>query len=630
MIKALTTQPLAVTVRMTAVGLILLTSPGLSLKAQLPAALESQIRQEMSKVNEGQPRPEAQLGSDQDRAKQTVISKPPREGLRPAANSAFQDYVNREASQLGLTEPLRPFAASLVREEEQSFSPSSNYAVPDDYRLAPGDELLLQVWGTYETERLLRVDRRGYIKPPVVPEIKVAGLKYGDLTPIVRKSFAKIYEGFDLSITMGQLRGIRVYVTGFSSAPGAYTVSNLSTLVNVVLTSGGPSAAGSFRSVKLIRQGKVISQFDLYDLLLRGDKSSDKMLLPEDIIHVEPKMSEAAIAGAVHRPGIYELKPGETLDSLLQMAGGLLPIADSQVLRRLSVSEREKGFKDVEASSPGVQVAPGDLYVALNRSAIQMPSQNKMMHVRIEGEVKNPGLLLLPPGTDLRQAIEQAGGLSVGAFIFGTVLTRPSIRREQGLQLDKARREVRRVIALAATKPTGSLEETVAVERQLKVSQAILEESTQVSPSGRVVLGIQATDTFLPAFPLQDGDSILIPDIPQIVGVFGSVVNPGVFEYRNAPTSKEVIDSAGGISYGADEKRTFVVSANGQTRATARDRGFWLVSSDHKPLPLLPGDTVYVPDDLEPKFNLVRELKDWTGILTQFVTGAAAIKILQE
>jgi protein involved in polysaccharide export with SLBB domain len=253
-----------------------------------------------------------------------------------------------------------------------------------------------------------------------------------------------------------------------------------------------------------------------------------------------------------------------------------------------------------------------------------------MLHVRVEGEVKNPGLLLLPPGTHLQQAVEQAGGLSVGAFIFGTVLTRPSVRREQEVQLEKARREVRRAIALASTQPAASAEEALAVQRQLDISKTLLEESTQAVPSGRIVLGIKPTDAFLPLFPLQDGDTIFIPPIPQVVGVFGSVVNPGVFEFRNYPTSKEVIDVAGGLSYGADEKRTFVISANGQTSAAKPDQLLWFTNAGHKPLNLLPGDTVYVPDDLEPKFNLVRELKDWTGILSQFVTGAAAIKILQE
>lgn len=166
-----------------------------TLNAQIPEALQSQIRQEMNKAAEGQPKPETRVDLEEDRSTQTVISRPPREVLRPEATSAYQEYVNREASRLGLSAKLRPFAASLVRNEEQSFSPASNYAVPDDYRLAPGDEILLRVWGTYETDRLLRVDRRGYIKPPVVPEIKVAGLRYGDLNPIIRKSFAKDLRG---------------------------------------------------------------------------------------------------------------------------------------------------------------------------------------------------------------------------------------------------------------------------------------------------------------------------------------------------------------------------------------------------------------------------------------------------
>lgn len=589
----------------------------------LPAELRQQIGKMPLTSNQGTPITTTEL----EVSTPTVISRPPIESTTPLTSSLFTDYINRELAKLG-SNAVTPFGQSLVQSEDQSFSPQVNFSIPDDYQLAPGDEVIIRIWGSFEQEVMLKVDRRGFIKPPMIGEIKVSGVAYGMLEEVLKKAYSKSFEKFELSVTMGRLRGIRVYVTGFSRAPGAYLVSNLTTLVNLVLTSGGPSSGGSFRYVELIRNGKTISRFDLYDLLLRGDKSSDLMLRPEDVIHIRPKMREAAIAGAVYRPGIYELKDEETLGSLLEMAGGLLPLADPKKFHLLSVEDRDNGFQEVAGNQNLKPIATGDLYYILNMTSSEKPSDQRQMHVRIEGQVRNPGLFLLPPGSSLPDAIDAAGGLAENAYVFGTVFSRRSVQKSQEELLEKARQDARKAIASASIRPTSSAEEALAVERQLRIVTELLAESTKVSPDGRIIMNVNSGDSRLPNIRLENGDKVLIPQTPTVVGVFGAVVNPGVFEHESQMSSEDLIELAGGLSQEANGQQTFIIAVNGQTRALPSYQTAWLGNKVVEPLPLLPGDTVFVPNNLDVKVSFSRELKDWTLILSQIVTATAAIKVL--
>jgi protein involved in polysaccharide export with SLBB domain len=156
----------------------------------------------------------------------------------------------------------------------------------------------------------------------------VAGLRYEQLQSFLHSAIAALYKDFDLNVTLGQLRSIQVFVLGSARQPGVYTISSLSTLVNALFTSGGPSATGSMRHIQLRRNDQVITEFDLYDLLRKGDKSHDVQLLPGDVIYIPPAGQQVAIIGSVNEPGIYEIKGDETVASALSDAGGATNLAD--------------------------------------------------------------------------------------------------------------------------------------------------------------------------------------------------------------------------------------------------------------------------------------------------------------
>src|SRR5205807_855942 len=189
---------------------------------------------------------------------------------------------------------------------------------------------LVKAWGQIDIDYRAVVDRLGNIFIPQIGNISVAGVKYGQLQPYVKSSIARVFRNFDLNVTLGQLRSIQVFVVGQARRPGAYTVSSLSTLVNTVFSSGGPSNNGSLRRIQLKRNNSVVTELDFYDLLLKGDKSKDARLLPGDVIYIPPSGPSIAIAGSVNVPAIYELREGASLGSAVEMAGGLATTADGQ------------------------------------------------------------------------------------------------------------------------------------------------------------------------------------------------------------------------------------------------------------------------------------------------------------
>ncbi len=205
----------------------------------------------------------------------------------------------------------------------QTFAPLDRVPVPADYVLGPGDELYIRGWGNVDIDYRAVIDRTGQINIPRVGTIGVAGLKAGDVEGHLRTQIGRVFKGFNLNVTLGQLRSIQIFVVGQARQPGTYTVGSLSTLVNAVFASGGPGSNGSMRRVQLRRGNAVVTELDLYDFIVQGNKSKDMQLLPGDVIVYTSAGPRVAVLGAVDTAAIYELKPGGgNLAEVLALAGG--------------------------------------------------------------------------------------------------------------------------------------------------------------------------------------------------------------------------------------------------------------------------------------------------------------------
>jgi polysaccharide biosynthesis/export protein len=235
-------------------------------------------------------------------------------------------------------EDVKRFGYDLFIDSPTTFAPATEIPIPSDYIIGPGDNLKIIMFGKQADEMTLQVTRTGQVFFPEIGPIYIAGLTFSKAQEIIEKKIATQMIGVQVNITLGALRSIQVFILGEVFQPGSYTVSSLSSLTNALFSSGGIKASGSLRNIQLKRNGKIITIYDFYDLLLKGDTSKDIRIEPGDVIFVPPIAKTVGITGEVYRPAIYELKEGESLNDLIYFGGGLLPGAQLSSAELESVS----------------------------------------------------------------------------------------------------------------------------------------------------------------------------------------------------------------------------------------------------------------------------------------------------
>jgi len=295
----------------------------------------------------------------------------------------FQRYVAASTGQM-----LPIFGAVLFENVPATFAPVDRVPVSADYLIAPGDGLQIAVWGQFNLTRRLVVDRNGEITLPDAGPLSVAGMNYIQAAAVVKSALSHFYKNFDVSVTLARLHTIQIFVVGEARRPGSYSVSSLSTLVNAIFASGGPSTRGSMRRILLKRGEQTVREFDLYQLLVNGDKSKDAQLASGDVILIPPAGPRVAITGSVGHPGIYELKAETSLEEALQCADGLSPLAS-----------RSKILVERVANGTGLKV----LHLSMTPSELETPLSNGDIvrllpvvqrfenAVTLRGNVANPG-----------------------------------------------------------------------------------------------------------------------------------------------------------------------------------------------------------------------------------------------
>jgi protein involved in polysaccharide export with SLBB domain len=321
----------------------------------------------------------------------------------PRPETEFEQMV---ADSAGRALPL--FGQSLFLQPPSTFAPIDLLQVPSDYIIGPGDELQVRIWGQVEADLRVIVDRSGEIYVPQVGEVSVAGIHYGDLEQHLKTEISKIFRNFNITANVGRLRSIQVLVVGNARYPGTYTIGSLSTLVNAIFASGGPAPQGSLRHIQVRRDGVTITDFDFYDLLIKGDKSKDVRLLPGDVLYIPPVGPLVGISGSVNSPAIYEIKDNSDLKDLIEIAGGLSTVADSGKITvdRLVDHQARKTLEfPYDEQSRALPLKDGDIVRVF--SIVSRFEDT----VTLRGNVSNPGRYPWKPGMRIRDLIPDAQAL---------------------------------------------------------------------------------------------------------------------------------------------------------------------------------------------------------------------------
>ena len=570
------------------------------------------------------------------RLRQPVATADPSKSTAPTATAPpiprrtalgeFEQYVR---TLTGGAE-IKRFGADLATAGMGMPSDGTDYnpVVPPDYILRAGDELIVTIWGSVDADLRVQVDRSGRIVIPRVGPIMVSGVRYADLPDVISRKVGLVFKNYQISVSLGQLRGVRAYITGFVDRPGPIVVNSLSTLMQALLRSGGPSLSGSYRNIQLRRGGSTVAILDLYDLLLRGDRSADQLVQADDVVYVGPVGGQVAMIGSVNRPAIFEVKTGETVDDLLRMAGGYSAVADRSRLAIERLDERAT-LRVTQFDQPLAGKMPltnGDVLRAFNAVESLQPMLRQNTRVRVEGEVVRPGEYILPPASSVADALRAAGGTTQGAFLFATEFTRESVKETQQRNYDRALQDFEtQLTRSSSTQRTGTAEESAAAAVAANANSRLIEQLRSLRPNGRIVLQTGPYSDTLPDLALENGDRIYIPPRPKTIGVFGSVFSAGSYLHSDTRTVGDYLRLAGGPTRGADESSIFVIRANGTVSSSLQESGYFSRGNQLAGLVAEPGDTIFVPEELN-KTTWVQGAKDWTQIFYQFGVGVAALR----
>ena len=305
------------------------------------------------------------------------------------------------------TKELKPFGYDLFDSSTAtaSFAPPTNLPVPADYILGPGDTIRVQLFGKVSEQHSLQVNNEGVIEVPDLGPMNAAGLSYNEFKQQLTQRYSEQVIGVTPNISMGELRTIQVYMVGEAYQPGAYTVSALSTITNALFSSGGINDVGSLRHIELKRAGKTVTEFDLYDLLVFGDTSKDMRLQQGDVIFIPIVKKLVSVDGEVRRPAIYEAKDNDTMASMLNIAGGLLPTAAAKSLQ-VARSTASDGF---EVKTVNMQDRAGRSLKLAAGDFINVPAAGNEFNnaVVVMGAYATPGLTQWRPGLMLSDLVNR-------------------------------------------------------------------------------------------------------------------------------------------------------------------------------------------------------------------------------
>jgi polysaccharide biosynthesis/export protein len=674
--------------------------------------------------------------------------------MRPQDNLLSYDFPSLVRNSVGTALPF--FGATYTSSSQQKTTVIDPLTVPQDYTVGPGDELLIRAWGQIDIDFQGQIDRSGTIFLSRIGTVPVSGRKLSDLPSFLKTVIGRQYKNFEVTVSLGNMRQIQYYLTGFARQVGVHSTESIATALHGLMAGGGALPEGDLRRIELRRAGQGLVRIDAYQFLANGDKTDDPQLQPGDILHIPAAKGFFAVAGNVRRPAIYHLADGMTVADALRLAGGaalgqqsvsihreqlknhlgqgqgrhvdvfdsgslklqnqlsdgdllmVLPITprfDATVTLRGNVAkplrqEHVPGMKISDLIDPetalirpsvwmerngrssldglgrsskeldfnvefpdvnweyaaierfdrwhqamqllpfhlglalkkdiahDISLLPGDTVIIFAKQDFRQPEAEFLRLVKVEGEVRSPGLYPILPGETLQNVLAKAGGLTDRSYVFGTVLSRQSAKKVEAAMLneaaDRIEQDYLRYLASKSRNATSSEEGSIGYP-ELEAIKTLVSKLRTVDPEGRVALSFKngnATFENLPALNLEDQDRIVIPAKPSTVTVMGAVYRQGTLLWSPDASIASYVANSGGVRQYADTRNFVIFRADGTVKNVSAS---WYASGLET---LNPGDSIMVPEDVQSS-GWTRLFRDWSQIFYQLGLGTAALKILR-
>lgn len=504
------------------------------------------------------------------------------------------------------------FGYEIFKYSPSTFAPANIVPISSTYALGPGDKLTIDLYGAKKDSEEVTVSRDGTIYLPFMGRINLAGLTFYEAQKAINLRAEKELIGTEVSISLDELRSITVYVLGEAYQPGAYTVSALSTVTNTLFLSGGVSKQGSLRNIQIKRGGETVNEYDLYDMLIYGDTSTDFRLEDGDTIFIPFFENTVRVGGSFRRPYLYELLEGETLADVVTLAGGFKsevsfnPNIEYTTINR-NIDKRVTSILAYDENTKNTLIFDGDI-VNVSENAELEP-----LYVELTGQFKKPGMYTFKQGETILDVVKRASGYTESAFPEGGVLLRTKVAEQEKKAFETTADNLESLlIDLVKDSSVPVTEFTIAPITKL------VDTLRTTEPLGRVITSFDTlelrTDPYA-NIELQTGDKIHIPRRPYSVSVVGEVLKSTSMQYHPEYELTDYLDNAGGFNQNADEKRVYVISPNGQ--AKLYKKRFLQQSLD-----IIPGSTIFVPREVRDTLSYSRII---TPIFADLALAAAAL-----
>lgn len=502
------------------------------------------------------------------------------------------------------------FGSQFFNSFQTSFMPVSAANLDDSYVLDFGDVLRIQLLGQQDSIDSYQLERDGSINLPDIGKINLAGLPLAEASKLIKSKVNQAYIGTDSFTSLENIRDVSVLLSGDVFNPGVYTLNGSSNMLHALNVAGGISSFGSYRSIKLIRDDKVIETLDIYNILINGKSASRNRLRSGDVIFVEPRANVVTLEGAFKRSSAYELKSNENGADAIEFANGLTIDADLSNIYLYRILDGEiksipianiSQFNDIE----------------LNDEDRIFVRKHSFRNVRIDGAVVRPGNYKMIEGETFFDLIENAGGYTSNAFPEGAVYINEEAKEISLKAIERLYDEFIDGLIAVLQRSSSDLDMSslVALSEQLKDSE----------PNGRIIIDLmdESSQTFV-----KDGDSLVVPERSNNIFIYGEVLSEGALLFKKGADLEFYIGAASGLKEQANSESIFIMYPNGQTKQLSRKRN--LFANQSQEIVIEAGSIIYVSKKIDDTISSRLTAQAYAAILGNVSLALASINSINK
>lgn len=483
---------------------------------------------------------------------------------------------------LTITDDLELFGSDFFRTFQTSYMPINEPNLDSSYILDAGDILNIQIIGQKDLIEQFSVNRDGSIFITDIGKLNISGLSLEEASNLIKSKVSSVYIGTEAYVTIDQIRDVNVLVSGNAENPGIYTLTGNSNILQALAVAGGVNQFGSYREIKLIRDGNPIETLDVYDLLVFGNYNLNKRLRSGDVVFVTPRKKVISIDGAIKRAAKYEITDDENLDALIKFSNGLKHTADLENIyleRMLDGTLKSLPIKNISQFS-SIEPNDGDL-IYIREYSYRVAS--------ISGAVYKPGKYTMAAGETIEDLVKKAGGYTDNAYPFGAIYQTNDAKiinkKANELLYDEF---LDNIIALSQL--------NIGQNFDLAPIVKLTEEIKNTTPSGRVVVDL-LNESSMSSVTIMDQDSLVIPEKTNSVYVYGEVSSEGAVAFQQNQGVDYFVEKSGGFKRFADNELIYILHPNGETERYSKKRN--LFATQPQELNMYPGSVIFVPRKID-------------------------------